>query len=262
MDQFIATYENDVGPLNGAKVVAKAWTDPEYQAGCWPTAPPPSPNSASTGPQGEHIVVVREHRRRCTTSSSARCAPATRGRCSGCRRPGTRTRPTGRAWCGSRARCCPRWAWTSPTTSAIQVWDCSSRGALPRAARAARRHRGPDRGGARRRSSPATRWSAWPRWRRRSVPVDLDVDGPAAPPRSNGELVFAEPWESRAFGLAMALNDAGPSTGRTSARAHRPDQAVGEDRPARGECWSHHRCWEHALEDVLIARCRHRDRGE
>src|SRR4051795_12460964 len=35
--------------------------------------------------------------------------------------------------------------------------------------------------------------------------LDLDVEGPAAPPRSNGELVFAEPWEGRAFGLTMAL---------------------------------------------------------
>jgi hypothetical protein len=35
------------------------------------------------------------------------------------------------------------------------------------------------------------------------------ADGPAAPPRSNGELVFAAPWESRAFGVAIALHDAG-----------------------------------------------------
>ena len=35
--------------------------------------------------------------------------------------------------------------------------------------------------------------------------LDLDVEGPAAPPRSNGELVFAEPWEGRAFGLTLAL---------------------------------------------------------
>jgi nitrile hydratase accessory protein len=34
-------------------------------------------------------------------------------------------------------------------------------------------------------------------------------DAPAAPPRSNGELVFEEPWESRAFGVAVALHDAG-----------------------------------------------------
>jgi nitrile hydratase accessory protein len=41
------------------------------------------------------------------------------------------------------------------------------------------------------------------------VSATLDVDGPAAPPRSNGELVFAAPWESRAFGLVLTLVDAG-----------------------------------------------------
>lgn len=42
--------------------------------------------------------------------------------------------------------------------------------------------------------------------------VDPEVaspDAPAAPPRANGELVFDEPWESRAFGVAVALHDAG-----------------------------------------------------
>jgi Nitrile hydratase beta subunit len=33
----------------------------------------------------------------------------------------------------------------------------------------------------------------------------LDVDGPAAPPRSNGELVFEAPWQARVFGLAAAV---------------------------------------------------------
>ena len=33
----------------------------------------------------------------------------------------------------------------------------------------------------------------------------LDVDGPAAPPRSNGELVFDAPWQARVFGLAAAV---------------------------------------------------------
>ena len=32
VDQVIATYEQEVGPLNGAKVVARAWSDPEYKA--------------------------------------------------------------------------------------------------------------------------------------------------------------------------------------------------------------------------------------
>ena len=33
----------------------------------------------------------------------------------------------------------------------------------------------------------------------------VDVDGPAAPPRSNGELVFESPWQARVFGLAAAV---------------------------------------------------------
>jgi nitrile hydratase accessory protein len=33
------------------------------------------------------------------------------------------------------------------------------------------------------------------------------MDGDAALPRKNGELVFAAPWEGRAFGMAVALND-------------------------------------------------------
>jgi hypothetical protein len=40
----------------------------------------------------------------------------------------------------------------------------------------------------------------------------LDIEGPAAPPRSSGELVFAEPWESRAFGMAVTLYEAGTFT--------------------------------------------------
>ena len=35
----------------------------------------------------------------------------------------------------------------------------------------------------------------------------LDVDGSAAPPRRNGELVFDAPWQSRVFGLAAAIVD-------------------------------------------------------
>ena len=37
----------------------------------------------------------------------------------------------------------------------------------------------------------------------------LDAQGPTAPPRANGELVFAAPWESRVFGLTLALCEEG-----------------------------------------------------
>ncbi|MDA3040819.1 MAG: nitrile hydratase accessory protein [Actinomycetota bacterium] len=39
--------------------------------------------------------------------------------------------------------------------------------------------------------------------------VDLAMEGPAAPPRLNGELVFDAPWQTRAFGMAAALVEAG-----------------------------------------------------
>ena len=40
----------------------------------------------------------------------------------------------------------------------------------------------------------------------------MELTGAAAPPRSNGELVFEEPWHSRAFAMAVALNEAGVFT--------------------------------------------------
>ena len=38
-------------------------------------------------------------------------------------------------------------------------------------------------------------------------PQITSMDGEAALPRSNGELVFEAPWEGRAFGIAVALNE-------------------------------------------------------
>ena len=37
------------------------------------------------------------------------------------------------------------------------------------------------------------------------VPIEIDAAGPAAPPRSNGELVFEAEWQGRAFGLCVAI---------------------------------------------------------
>jgi nitrile hydratase len=58
MDSFIKTYEKDVGPLNGARVVAKAWTDPEFKARLLENGTTAVAELGFKGPQGEHIVVV------------------------------------------------------------------------------------------------------------------------------------------------------------------------------------------------------------
>lgn len=39
--------------------------------------------------------------------------------------------------------------------------------------------------------------------------LELPTQGPSAPPRTNGEIIFDAPWQSRAFGVAAALADTG-----------------------------------------------------
>jgi nitrile hydratase len=58
LDKFIATYETQVGPLNGANVVARAWTDPEYRARLLADGTAAISELGFSGSQGEHIVVV------------------------------------------------------------------------------------------------------------------------------------------------------------------------------------------------------------
>lgn len=47
------------------------------------------------------------------------------------------------------------------------------------------------------------------RSRARAERLVADMSGTAALPRKNGELVFETPWESQAFGMAIALSDRG-----------------------------------------------------
>ena len=61
MDTFIKTYEKDVGPLNGAQVVAKAWTDPEFKQRLLDDGTGAVAELGFKGPQGEHLVVVENN---------------------------------------------------------------------------------------------------------------------------------------------------------------------------------------------------------
>ncbi len=81
--------------------------------------------------------------------------------------------------------------------------------------------------------------------------MTLAVAGPAAPPRDNGELVFAEPWESRAFGMAVTLHDSGAFTWDQFQAALIARIAAWEAGHPVDECWSYYRCWLDALVDVL-----------
>ena len=58
LDVLIDTYENKVGPKNGAQVVAKAWTDPSYRTWLLEDAAAAISSLGFAGRQGEHITVV------------------------------------------------------------------------------------------------------------------------------------------------------------------------------------------------------------
>jgi nitrile hydratase len=58
LDALIETYETKIGPRNGARVVAKAWTDPEYRDWLFDDANAAIASLGYTGRQGDHMVAV------------------------------------------------------------------------------------------------------------------------------------------------------------------------------------------------------------
>jgi nitrile hydratase len=77
IDRVVEIYEKDVGPLNGAKVVARAWRDAEYKRRLLEDGTAAIAELGFGGLQGEHMVVVentpRVHNVVCCTLCS--CYP-------------------------------------------------------------------------------------------------------------------------------------------------------------------------------------------
>jgi nitrile hydratase accessory protein len=83
------------------------------------------------------------------------------------------------------------------------------------------------------------------------LPVELAITGPAAPPRSNGEMVFDAPWESRLFGVTLALVEA--ERFAWSEFQQRLIAAVRrwETQHPDGEGYRYYERWTEALESLL-----------
>lgn len=58
LDAIIDTYENKIGPRNGASVVVKAWTDPAFKKALLEDATAVVSDLGYYGRQGEHMVAV------------------------------------------------------------------------------------------------------------------------------------------------------------------------------------------------------------
>jgi nitrile hydratase accessory protein len=74
--------------------------------------------------------------------------------------------------------------------------------------------------------------------------IDTDLEGSVSPPRDNGEIVFAAPWERRVFGVTIALCRSGRCGWETFRRRLIARIAEDEQRPY----WE---SWTAALEDAL-----------
>lgn len=74
LDVLIDTYKTRIGPRNGARVVAKAWVDPQFNAWLLNDATAAIASLGYTGRQGEHMVALantddRHHMVVCTLCS-------------------------------------------------------------------------------------------------------------------------------------------------------------------------------------------------
>ena len=58
LDEVVDAYENRIGPRNGAQVVARAWTDPEYKTWLLEDGAAAIAELGFDGAQGEHMVVI------------------------------------------------------------------------------------------------------------------------------------------------------------------------------------------------------------
>ena len=58
LDRIVETYETEVGPHNGARVVARAWCDPAYAQALRADATAAIAQMGYSGRQGEHMVAL------------------------------------------------------------------------------------------------------------------------------------------------------------------------------------------------------------
>jgi nitrile hydratase subunit alpha len=58
IDRIADLYENKVGPRNGARMVARAWTDPAYKKRMLKDATAAAAELGFSGPEGGHLIAV------------------------------------------------------------------------------------------------------------------------------------------------------------------------------------------------------------
>lgn len=256
LDAVLKAYENDIGPLNGARVVARAWVDSAYKDRLLKNGTTAVAELGFTGLQGERLVVVENTSdiHNVIVCMLCSCYPwpvlglppfwyksqAYRSRIGG--KPREVLREFGLeieeekeiyVWNSSaetRYMVLPE---RPPGTERLTEDELAAlvpRDAMIGVARVSLEKRAP---------------SALPH---RQV---ADMTGEAALPRQSGELLFHDPWEGEAFAMAVALCERG-SYPWSAFQSHliteiaAADQQPSETRP------TYYESWLAALEALLI----------
>ena len=238
VDQIVAHFEENLGPMNGAKVIAKAWTDPEYRTRLLTDGTAAIAELGFGGPEGEHVVVLENtadvHNLVVCTLCSCYPWPVLGLPPNWYKAPAYR----------SRAVREPRKVLAEMGTEIaddveVRVWDSSAEArylVLPMRPCGHRRvHRGAARGCRHARLHD-----------RRAAAVTATPFDDESLPRDNGELVFEAPWQARALAIAVAVVD---RLGLPwDAFRHRLMASIAEepDRP-------YYESWTKALESLVVA---------
>ena len=220
LDAIVANFEHNLGPLNGAKVVARAWVDPAYKSRLLTDGTAAIAELGFSGPEGDHMVVVENTPDVHNLVVCTLCR-VTRGRFSVYRLPGTSSLHIGRVPCVNPGCCSRRWARRSPTTSRSACGTRARRSVTSSCPNGLRERRTSRRGTRDARHSRLDDRGPTPMSGRLPHEVEM-MEGPGVLPRDNGELRFAAPWEGRALALGSRAGRATrPAVGRISATSHR-----------------------------------------
>ena len=126
VDVVVEAYGSDIGPLHGARVVARAWIDPAFKERLLEDATAAARELGVGGFVAEYVRAVENT----DDAAQPRRVHALLVLPVGPARPAARlvqvARVPRRARCASRAPCCASSASSSPRTTEIRIWDSSS----------------------------------------------------------------------------------------------------------------------------------------
>jgi len=249
LDAVIKTYEKDLGPLNGAKVVARAWVDPVYKERLLQDGAAAIAELGFGGLQGDRLVVVENTPQTHNVVACVLCScypwpvlglppfwyksQAYRSRIGGNTRQVLRefgleldSETEIFVWNSSaqtRYMVLPQRPVGTELMTEEELTALVTRDAMIGVAQVTLDKRPSG-------SSPQRRIA--------------DMEGNTALPRQSGELVFKDPWEGEAFAMAVALCERGEypwSDFRrqliTQITAAEQPHIPPETRPTYYECW-------------------------